>query len=169
MTHSSTVPVKTTNGTTSRRAEPLALFDDFAAELEHWWSRPFSFFPAPFLRSFRGAGRAPFALTPAMDVYEKDNVVYVKAELPGLKKEDVTVQVDGDQLTIRGESKSESEVKDEQYYRSERTFGSFFRRMPLPAGVKAEQIQATLKDGVLEVSIPKPAVSTSEPTKIPVS
>src|SRR5690349_13724143 len=77
----SNVPVKSTNGTTATHAEPLALLDDFAAQLERWWSRPFSFFPGPLMRSFRATGREPLALTPATDVYEKDNVIYVKTEL----------------------------------------------------------------------------------------
>jgi HSP20 family protein len=91
-----------------------------------------------------------------MDVYEKDNTIVIKAELPGLKKEDVQVEVEGEDLVIRGESKAENKVKDDEYYRSERSFGSFYRRMPLPAGVAPEQIHANLKDGVLEVRVPKP-------------
>jgi HSP20 family protein len=89
-----------------------------------------------------GCGSLTWALT--MDVYENDNSIYVKAELPGLKKEDVTVEVDGD----------------------ERAFGSFFRRMQLPAGVTAAQIEANLKDGVLEVRIPKATAAKSEATKV---
>jgi HSP20 family protein len=103
-----------------------------------------------------------------MDVYEKDNAIVVKAELPGMKKEDVQVEIEGEDLIIRGESKAESEVKDEDYYRSERSFGSFYRRMPLPAGVTAEQIHASLTDGVLEVRVPKPAEAKAEAKKIPV-
>ena len=103
-----------------------------------------------------------------MDVYEKDNAIVIKAELPGLKKEEVQVEIDGEDLVIRGESKAESEVKDEDYYRSERSIGSFYRRMPLPAGVTPEQIQANLKDGVLEVRVPKPAEARSEAKKIEV-
>lgn len=104
-----------------------------------------------------------------MDVYEKDNALFVKAELPGLKKEDVQVEVEGEDLVIRGESKTESEVKDGDYYRSERSFGSFYRRLPLPAGVTSEQIQATLKDGVLEVRVPKPTEAAPEVKKITVT
>jgi HSP20 family protein len=101
-------------------------------------------------------------------VYEKDNIVFIKAELPTLKNEDVEVEIDGEDLVIRGESKAESEVKHEDYYRSERIYGSFYRRLQLPAGVTPEQIQAVLQDGVLEVRVPKPAEATSTAKKIEV-
>jgi HSP20 family protein len=70
---------------------------------------------------------------------------------------------------IRGESRAESEVKEDAYYRMERSAGSFYRRMPLPAEVKPEQIQASMTDGVLEVRIPRPAESKPEGRKIPVA
>jgi HSP20 family protein len=92
----------------------------------------------------------------------------VKAELPGLKKEDVTVEIDGEDLVIKAEAKTESEVKEEGYYRMERSTGSFYRRMPLPAGTTPEQIEATLKDGVLEVRVPKQAEAKTVPTKVEV-
>jgi HSP20 family protein len=105
---------------------------------------------------------------PRMDVYAKDGDIVVKAELPGLKKEDVQVDVVGEELVICGQAKAETEVKKVAYYRTERTFGSFYRRMPLPAETKADQIQATLTDGVLEIQIPKPAAAKPEPRKVEV-
>jgi HSP20 family protein len=81
--------------------------------------------PGSLLCPLRGFAREALAWAPHMDVYEKDNAIVVKAELPGLKKEDAHVEIDGEDLVIRGESKAESEVKDEHYYRSERSFGSF--------------------------------------------
>jgi HSP20 family protein len=104
-----------------------------------------------------------------MDAYEKDHTIIVKAELPGLKKEDVQVEIEGDDLIIRGQSKAESEVKQEDYYRTERTFGSFYRRMQLPLGVTAEQIEANLTDGVLEVHIPVPAEAKPETKTVTVN
>jgi len=103
-----------------------------------------------------------------MDVYEKDNNIVVKAELPGLKKEDVEVELDNGSLVIRGESKTESEVKEDAYYRMERTSGSFYRRIPLPVEVEPQQVEATMTDGVLEVRIARPAESKPEARKIPV-
>ncbi len=167
MAETSVVPVKRGNGKL-RRAEPIGLLDDFEAELDRFWRRPWSFWPGAWLRPFRGPAHEALTLAPRTDVYEKDNVIVVKAELPGLKKEDVQVQIEDEDLIIRGESKAESDVKEDDYYRSERSFGTFYRRMPLPAGVTAEQIQATLNDGVLEVRIPKPAEAKAEAKKIPV-
>ena len=79
----------------------------------------------------------------------------VRAELPGLKEEDIDVSVEGDTLTIKGERKAESEVKEEDYYCCERSYGSFFRSMTLPSTVDATKIEASYEDGVLEVSLPK--------------
>lgn len=93
--------------------------------------------------------------TPAIDVYEKEDKFVIKAELPGMKQEDIDVSIVGDTLTIRGEKKTESEVKEEDYYRSERHYGSFFRSIPLPSSVDAKKIEATYEDGVLEVVLPK--------------
>lgn len=167
MTESVTVPVKNGHAPITRRTEPLGLFDDFATEFERFWSRPLAFFP--WARPLRGFTHEPIAFAPRMDVYEQGDFVYVKAELPGLKKEDVVVEVEGDDLTLRGETRAEKEVKQEDYYRSERTFGSFYRRMHLPPGITAEQIEANLKDGVLEVRIPKPAAPKPQTTKVPVN
>jgi HSP20 family protein len=89
-----------------------------------------------------------------MDVYEKDYTLVYKAELPGLKKEDVRVEIDNGYLVIRGESKAEQEVKDDAYYRMERNYGSFYRTVAVPFDITPEQSKATLNDGVLEVQIP---------------
>ena len=168
MAEASMVPVKSGNGK-PHRSEHSGFLDDFEAEMERFWRRPwFGLWRTPMPRSFREFTPAAIKWAPPMDVYEKDNAIVIKAELPGLKKEDVQVEIEGEDLVIRGESKAESEAKDEDYYRSERSFGSFYRRMPLPAGVTPEQIQATLKDGVLEVRVPKPVEAKSEAKKIEV-
>ncbi len=85
---------------------------------------------------------------------EKDNI-RVRAELPGLKKEDVEVSVEGDILTIKGEKKQEKETKEKDYIRSERYYGAFHRSFTLPAGVDAQKVNASYKDGVLEITLPK--------------
>lgn len=91
----------------------------------------------------------------AIDMYEtKDNVV-VKAALPGIKPEQVEVTITGDVLTIRGESKEENQVKEENYVRKERRFGSFSRCVTLPGGLKADKADAAFENGVLTLKIPK--------------
>jgi HSP20 family protein len=106
---------------------------------------------------------------PSTDVYEKDGNLVVKAELPGMKKEDIEVTLDQGDLVIRGERKAESEVTEEDYYRLERSYGSFYRRLPLGFHVTAEQIAASYHDGVLEVRIPKPKQEQPQAKKIPVA
>lgn len=80
----------------------------------------------------------------------------MRANLPGIKPEEVKIEVEGDVLTISGEHSEEKEDKGDDYMRRERRFGSFSRSMALPAGVNAEEISATTEDGVLELSVPLP-------------
>ena len=92
---------------------------------------------------------------PAINVYEEKNNVVVKAELPGMKKDEFEVYLTGDQLNIAGERKDEREEKTAELYRSERYFGRFHRMISLPAPVKGDAIQAKYKDGVLTITCPK--------------
>jgi HSP20 family protein len=103
---------------------------------------------------------------PAIEMFEKEDRFVVKAELPGMKEEDVDVSVTDDMLTIKGERKTENEVNDEDYYCCERSYGSFFRSIGLPSTVDAKKIEATFEDGVLDISLPK-AVET-KPKKVKV-
>lgn len=91
----------------------------------------------------------------AIDMFEKDNEVVVKAALPGIKPEEVDVKITGDTLTIRGESKEESEVKEENYIRKERRYGAFSRSVTLPSGLQTDKADATFENGVLTLTIPK--------------
>jgi HSP20 family protein len=158
------VPVKNA-AAKPRRAAPRSFLDDFEIDLEHFWRRPFAS-PPPLLNPFRALSRERMTWAPRMDVYGTDDAIIVQAELPGLKRDDVQVEIEGDNLVIRGESKAASELKDEDYYRSERRYGSFYRRMPIPEGVIADQIQAKLADGVLEVRLPMSKERAQEPTRI---
>jgi HSP20 family protein len=99
---------------------------------------------------------------PEIDVFERDNRLVTKIDLPGLKKEDVKVEVTDGRLTISGERKVETEDSHEGFYRSERQHGSFYRSVPLPEGAKLEDVKATFSDGVLEVSVPLPAVPVAK-------
>jgi len=121
------------------------MFEDFG--LGRRWASP--------LR--REAGTDAWA--PAIDVFQKNNEVTIRADLPGLKREDVTVDIDDDAVTIQGERKHEHEEEREGYYRTERSYGSFCRVIPLPPGSITEQAKANFKDGVLEVTMPAPPAS----------
>ncbi|HLF20321.1 MAG TPA: Hsp20/alpha crystallin family protein [Bacteroidota bacterium] len=93
--------------------------------------------------------------TPAVDIAELDNQFVVKVELPGINKDDVKITLESNILTIRGEKKEETDVKEENYHRVERTYGSFQRSFKLPTTVKGDNIDAMYKDGILTVTLPK--------------
>jgi HSP20 family protein len=93
---------------------------------------------------------------PQVEVFEKNGQLIVRADLPGINKDDVKVEVVDNTITIQGERKSENEESQEGYYRSERIYGSFYRSIPLPEGVNAEDANATFKNGVLEITMKAP-------------
>jgi HSP20 family protein len=108
-----------------------------------------------FQRTF-GEGVKTGAWVPAVDVYEQDKEIKIKADLPEMRPEEVEVSYEDDHLIISGERKFTEEVKEDKYYRLERRYGTFKRRIPLPSeAIKADEISASFSDGVLEVSIPK--------------
>jgi len=92
---------------------------------------------------------------PAVDVSESDDKITVKAEVPGMEAKDIEISMVGDTLTIKGEKKSEREEKGETYHMVERSYGSFCRSLRVPAVVDADKVEATYKNGVLTVVLPK--------------
>jgi HSP20 family protein len=92
---------------------------------------------------------------PSVDMYEKDGEMVVHAELPGVKKEDISLDMNDSVMTIKGKRKSEEEIEEDGYYRKERRFGSFQRSIPLPEAIDPEQVKANYRDGVLEIRIPQ--------------
>jgi HSP20 family protein len=90
-----------------------------------------------------------------IDMYQTDDSVVVKASLPGIKPEEVEITVSGDTLTIKGETKTEEEVKKENYFRHEISYGAFHRSILLPGPVKTDKAEAAFDDGVLTLNIPK--------------
>lgn len=103
---------------------------------------------------------------PALEIYEKEDKYTVRLEAPGIKEEDINIAVLGDTLTIRGERKAESEVKDEDYHRCEFCYGNFSRTITLPMTVKVDKVVASYQNGILEISLPK--AGEAKPKKIPV-
>lgn len=172
MPEQTTVPVEAHDGSAKlRRREPGALFDDLQDEFARLWNRDW-WLPPRGLLPLRFRRVEPLISTeawvPRVDVFEKNGDLVVKAELPGVKKDDIHVEMDEGDLVIRGERSAESEVKEDDYYRMERSYGSFLRRLALPDGVDAGQVKATFTDGVLEVIVPKPVAAAKEPARIPV-
>jgi HSP20 family protein len=110
-----------------------------------------------FARVFRGEAEGGLGVwSPAIEVAEQNGQLKVRADLPGLKPEDVKVEVTDDAVIIQGERKNEHEETKGGVYRCERSYGHFHREIPVPEGAKSDQAKAQFKDGVLEVSIPIP-------------
>ncbi len=124
---------------------PFALMRQFTEDMDRF-----------FTQVPRAASDATWS--PVIEVKQKEGKLFVTAELPGLKKDDVKVHVDGDTVVIEGERKKEKEEKREGYYHSERTYGKFYRSIPLPEGAKADQVTAQFNNGVLEVTVMVPEV-----------
>lgn len=120
---------------------PFAMMREFTEEMD---------------RLYRANGPALEAWTPTVDIQRSNGNLLVTAELPGLKKEEVKVEVTDDALIIEGERKREHKVEQEGYHRYERSFGKFYRSIPLPEGAKPEEAKAELNDGVLKISVPAP-------------
>ncbi|MCD6352851.1 MAG: Hsp20/alpha crystallin family protein [Proteobacteria bacterium] len=113
-------------------------------------------FCAPFRRGF-GAQKENLQESwyPSVDIHEDKNNLIIKAELPGIKKEDVSIEIKDNVLTIKGERKRDEEIKRENYHRIERVYGSFSRSFTLPDAVKEDKVKAGYKDGILEITLPK--------------
>lgn len=149
------------------KPEPTRVPSHFE-EMERWFEdvfrRPFSLLrPSWFPRI-----KIPEIeeISPTADVFEEADSVVVKAELPGMGKEDIDVKVTDDIITISGEKKKEEKVEKKNYYRMERSYGSFTRSLRLPAEVQTEKASAKFKDGVLEVRIPKTEEAKKKEKKV---
>ena len=133
------------------RMSPFALMRRFMEDIEQQW---------PQLGMGRGGqGMATTGsefFSPPVEILEREGHLIVRADLPGLTKDDGHVEVTDEALTIEGERRSEHEERQGGFFRSERRYGTFRRQIPLPEGVNAEQVTASFKDGVLEVSMPAP-------------
>jgi HSP20 family protein len=137
------------------------LFEDFG--FGRGWLAPGFEGGLDRLRTLGGTSWAP-----QVEVIERDNQLIVRADLPGMSKDDIQVDIDDNSLVIRGERKTEHEENEEGYYRSERSYGSFYRQIPLPGGVNTEDATAEFRNGVLEVLMPTTNRAREERRKIEV-
>lgn len=141
----------------SRPVTPFRMLERFADEMD----RVFEDFGFGRLRS-REPGRGFEFLSqedrwsPELEVFHRNSELVIRADLPGLTRDDVKVDVNENQVTIEGERHRQHEEEREGVYRSERSYGSFYRVIPLPEGVIADQAKATFRNGVLEITMPAP-------------
>ena len=129
----------------------LVVRDPFLRDFTALTSRFNHFFDLPRESNANDLG----AWSPAVDIFDKGAEVVIHAELPGIKKEDIDVRVENNVLTIRGKKERNEETKEEGYYRTERSYGSFSRSFNLSSSVDVTNIGAEYKDGVLTLSLPK--------------
>jgi HSP20 family protein len=166
------MPERQTSTTPAREERRLARYDPFGG----WSASPFRAlqrFADEVDRMFDdvGVGRrsgswpafggqtSSLAWAPEVDIFQKNNELMIRVDLPGLKKDEVTVEVTDEALAIHGERRRESEEDREGFYRTERSYGSFYRVIPLPDGAITEEAKASFRDGVLEITMPAPPKS----------
>jgi len=151
----------------ARASEALSRWE---TDIERFFDRMYEDW-RPFPRRW-ALENLPFRMslrTPALEVYEEGDELVVKGELPGITQEDLDIELTGTTLTIKGEKKREREVKEEDYYRCERSYGAFTRTIELPYEVQADKVKATLKNGVLDVRLQKTEEAKKKTVKIKVA
>lgn len=133
--------------------DPLGMARRLSDEVDRSFGRTLRFLRPPAAAAFE----EDLGFVPEVDVFERDGRLVVRADLPGMGKDDVRVEVEGDNLILRGERREEQEEEREGYYCCERRYGAFTRSIPLPEGTNPDTAQATFQNGVLEVSLEAPA------------
>lgn len=152
---------------TKRRPAPSVTsiereFDDLPPRIAEFFRRPFAGAHAPTLLTGE-------AWTPAVDTYEADGALMIKAELPGVKQEDISITINDGYLTVAGERTEQKAVKDAKYYTAERFSSSFRCSFRLPDGVDPASVTAEYTNGVLHVKVPMPTSASAQPITVPIT
>jgi HSP20 family protein len=145
-----------------RPSKWLSPFERMEDMFEDFFRRPFGLTQWPSIQRLM-EGIEP---SPSVDIFEEGDNIVIKSELPGMAKSDVEVNLTEDTITISGEKKKEEKVEKKDYYRLERSYGSFTRSFALPAEVQSDKAKATFKNGVLEVKVPKTEAAKKKKKKI---
>jgi HSP20 family protein len=148
-----------------RSQEPFNVLRQMTSELDRMFDEPWTLFRWPSAEL--AAPDGPI-WAPKVDVVTKDNKLVTRVDLPGMKKDDVLVEIEDGFLTLSGERKKEEKEEKDNIYREEREYGSFCRTVPLHKGVKADDVKATFNTGVLEVTVPLPPTAAANGRKIPI-
>lgn len=140
---------------------PIGMVENVLSDVEGFWQQPL--FRQVARRFDKGLNWMP-----TVDVYEKEGELVVKADLPGMKKEDIRISLEEKALVLQGERRDETKTEKDNLYLAECTYGSFYRRLPLAFNADSSKIVAQFVDGVLEVHIPMPALEPPKAQEIPV-
>lgn len=146
---------------------PFNLMRRMTEEMDRAFERFFDDFGFGAIGRRQGlSSRRAAGWTPRIEAFQKGDQFVVRAELPGLKKEDIEVNVSDDAITIQGERRHEEERTEEGFYHTERSYGSFYRTIPLPEGVISDSAKASFRDGVLEVQLQAPPHEVSRGRRV---
>ncbi len=151
---------------TERPSRYLTPFEEMERWFEDFWKRPFSLLTPGVWSEKAGEFET---ITPTVDIYEDGNNLIVKADMPGMDKKDLDISISDGYLTISGHRKKEEKVEKGNYFRYERSHGSFFRRFELPSDVDADKVKAHLENGILEVTLPKSEAVKAKSQKVAIS
>jgi HSP20 family protein len=151
----------------TERSRYLTPIDEMERWFENAWRRPFSLLGTSLWPELKIADVDEFS--PSVDIYEDGNYLVFKADLPGIKKDDIEINLHENVLTLTGRKEKEEKVEKDTYYRYERSRGSFFRRFELPGDVDTDKIKAHYEDGVLEIRLPKSEEAKKKSKKISIS
>ncbi|MEJ2684051.1 MAG: Hsp20/alpha crystallin family protein [Candidatus Sulfobium sp.] len=152
----------------TERPRYLAPFEEIERWFDEAWKRPFSMLRSSMWPQLGSVEEFETNL-PHVDIYDDGKELVMKADLPGMRKEDVDISLSDGVLTISGEKKKVEKVEKEKYFRYERSHGSFFRRFELPYDIDMEKIEAHMEDGVLEVRLPRTEEARTRSRKISIS
>ena len=142
----------------------LSPFEEMERRIEEFFRRPFSLFGPSWLPRLKMPEFEE--ISPTVDIFEEGHDIVMKAELPGMKKEDIEVNITDDIITLSGEKKKEEKIEKKNYHRLERSYGSFVRSFRLPTEVQTEQVKAQFKDGILEIRVPKTEEAKKKEKKV---
>lgn len=144
------------------------MFNNMLTEIERFWESPFGMIGRALPRTIRGE-MTRFEWIPRLDVLREGNELVVDIDLPGMKKEEIDLEVEEDALIVSGERKHEKKIEEKDYWRCERATGDFYRRIPLGFEVDPKKVKATFRNGVLELRLPVPEKALAEPKPIPIA
>ena len=153
----------------SRAVTPWRPFMDLTqweAEMDRMMEDFFGRRRRPWWPSLWSRGGVSELITPVVDIYEEKDDIVVKAEMPGMTKEDIEIDISNTHLSLKGEKKREEKIEEEDYFACERAYGAFHRSMELPKDVQADKVKASFKNGVLEIRLPKTEEAKTKEIKV---